>query len=208
MFLSVYVMPLVRYLALEFEPAPLPTGEEQQDPQHPGTSRQQAEERVKAIQESLTLTLGMEVRWKDEGDVVFSETTEGRILHALRSLAAWHEYPQQAEFVLLEDPRDHPSLKQIYRGDQTGYPHLMRHSDNRGFWFPVDYPEPAGCNEASWWLIGSSQGLCRELDGMTPLIEALPLGADREFLEKAHTFFVRAVAKANAHELPVIIEGS
>jgi hypothetical protein len=208
MFLKVYVMPLARYFAGEFEPAPLPTGEEWHEPQPAGTNRRQAEERIKAIQDSMTQTLGIEVRWPDEGDVAFAETTERRMLHTLRSLAAWHEYPLEKEFVLPEDPTGHPSLMQIYRGDQTGYPHLMRHSDNRGFWFPVDYPEPAGCNEAGWWLIGSSQGLCRELDRITPLIEALPPGADRELLEKAHTFFVRAATKANEHELPVIIEGS
>jgi len=208
MFLKVYVMPLARYFAGGFEPAPLPTGDELHESQPAGTSPQQAEERVKAIQDSMTQALGMAVRWTDAGDVAFRDTTERRLLHALRSLAAWHEYPQQAEFVLPEDPSGHPSLKLIYRGEQTGYPHLMRHSDNRGFWFPVDYPEPAGCNEAGWWLIGSSQGLSRELDRITPLIEALPPGAGRELLEKAHAFFVRAVVTANEHELPVIIEGT
>jgi hypothetical protein len=208
MFLKVYVMPLARYFAGEFEPAPLPTGEEQHAPQPAGTSPRQAEERVKAIQDSMTQALGMEARWTDAGDVAFTETTERSMLHALRSLAAWHEYPQQTEFALPENPSGHPSLMQIYRGERTSYPHLMRHSDNRGFWFPADYPEPVGCNEAGWWLIGSSQGLSRELDRITPLIEALPPGADRELLEKAHAFFVRAVATANEHELPVIIEGS
>ena len=52
----------------------------------------------------------------------------------------------------------------------------MRHSDNRGFWLPVDYPEPAASSEVAWWRIGSTQGLGRELEGITPLIEALPPG--------------------------------
>lgn len=204
MLLNVYVMPLVLYLAAKIEPALLSADGEQ----HAGASHQQAEERVKAIQESLTQTLGVEVRWPDEGGVAFIESTERRMLHALRSLAAWHEYPIEKEFVLLEDPRDHLSLRKIYDGEQTRYPHLMRHSDNRGFWLPVDYPGPAASSEAAWWLIGSSQGLGRELEGITPLIEALPPGADRESLEKAHAFFVRAVSTANEHELPVIIEGT
>lgn len=134
--------------------------------------------------------------------------TERRMLHALRSLAAWHEYPIEKEFVLLEDPRDHLSLRKIYDGEQTRYPHLMRHSDNRGFWLPVDYPGRAASGEVAWWLIGSSHGLGRELEGITPLIEALPPGADRECLEKAHGFFVRAVSTANEHDLPVIKEGT
>jgi hypothetical protein len=150
----------------------------------------------------------VEVRWPDEGGVAFIESTERRMLHALRSLAAWHKYPIEKEFVLLEDPRDHRSLQKVYDGEQTCYPHLMRHSDNRGFWLPVDYPEPATSSEAAWWRIGSSQGLGRELEGITPLIEALPPGADREYLEKAHAFFVRAVSTANEHKLPVIIDGT
>ena len=206
MYLNVYVMPLAPYLAGKSGTAQLDTGEQQQDPQSADSSHRQAEERVRAIQESMTQALGIEVCWADKGGVVFTETAERRMLHALRSLAAWHEYPQQAKFVLPEDPRDHPSLKQIYRGEQTRYPHLMRHSDNRGFWFPVDYPEPAACNETGWWLIGSSQGLGREIDGISPLIEALPPGADREYLEQAYAFFLRAVTSAKKHELPVIIE--
>jgi hypothetical protein len=204
MLLNVYVMPLVLYLAAEIEPALLTADGKQ----HAGASHQRAEERVKAIQESLTQTLGVEVRWPDEGGVAFIESTERRMLHALRSLAAWHEYPIEQEFILLEDPRDHLSLQKVYDGEQTRYPHLMRHSDNRGFWLPVDYPEPAASSEAAWWLIGSSQGLGRELEGITPLIEALPPWADRECLEKAHGFFVRAVSTANEHELPVIKEGT
>lgn len=202
--LNVYVMPLVPYLAGKLELTLMNADEAQPA----GSSQQQAKDRVKAIQDSMTQALGLEVRWPDEGGVAFTGTVERGMLHALRALAAWHEYPQQAAFALPEDPRDHPSLKQIYHGEQTVYPHLMRHSDNRGFWFPVDYPEPARCNEASWWLIGSTRGLGRELDAITPLIEALPPGTDREYLAQAHALFDRAVSKANEHELPVIIEGA
>jgi len=202
--LNVHVMPLVLYLAARIERAVFYADRNQLA----STSYQSTEERVKAIQESLTQTLGVEVRWPDEGGVVFTESTEQRMLHALRSLAAWHEYPMEKEFALPEDPRDHRSLQLIYGGKQTRYPHLMRHSDNRGFWLPVDYPEPAASSEAAWWRIGSSQGLGRELEGITPLIEALPAGADREYLEKAHAFFIRAVSTANKHVLPVIIEAT
>ena len=202
--LNVHVMPLVLYLAARIEPAVFYADRKQLA----STSYQSTEERVKAIQESLTQTLGVEVRWPDEGGVAFTESTEQRVLHAIRSLAAWHEYPMDKEFALPEDPRDHRSLQKIYDGKQTRYPHLMRHSDNRGFWLPVDYPQPAVSSEAAWWRIGSSQGLGRELEGITPLIEALPAGADREYLEKAHAFFVRAVSTANEHVLPIIIEAT
>ena len=87
--LNVYVMPLVLYLAARIEPAVFSTDGKQ----HASASYQPAEARVKAIQESLTQTLEVEVRWPDEGDVAFTESTEQRMLHALRSLAAWHEYP-------------------------------------------------------------------------------------------------------------------
>ena len=201
--LNVYVMPLVPFLAGKLHATLMASDEVP----HAESSQQQAKDRVRAIQDSMTQALGLEVRWPDVGGVAFTETVERDMLHALRALAAWHEYPGQAAFTLPEDPRDHPSLKQIYQGEQTGYPHLMRHSDNRGFWFPVDYPEPARCNEASWWLIGSSQGLARELQAISPLIDALPPGADHEYVEQAHAVFARAVSKANEHELPVIIEG-
>lgn len=36
----------------------------------------------------MTQALGMEVRWPDEGGVVFTETAERGMLHALRALAA------------------------------------------------------------------------------------------------------------------------
>jgi hypothetical protein len=204
MLLNVYVMPLVLYLAGRIEPALLSAEEEQPA----GAGYQRAEARVKAIQDSLTQTLGVDVRWPDMGGVAFTESTERRMLHVLRALAAWHEYPMEQEFALLADPRDHRSLQKVYDGEPTRYPHLMRHSDNRGFWFPVDYPEPAASSEAAWWRIGSSQGLARELEGITPLIDALPPGADRELLEQAHAFFVRAVRTANTYQLPVIIEGT
>jgi hypothetical protein len=83
--LNVYVMPLVAYLAGKFEPALLAAGEAQPA----GSSQQQAKDRVKAIQDSMTQDFGMEVRWPDEGGVVFTETTERGMLHALRALAAY-----------------------------------------------------------------------------------------------------------------------
>ena len=75
MLINVYVMPLVLYLAAKIEPALLSADGEQ----HAGASHQQAEERVKAIQGSLTQTLGVEVQWPDEGGVAFTESTERRM---------------------------------------------------------------------------------------------------------------------------------
>ena len=61
MFLKIYVMPLARYLAGEFEPAPLPTDEERDEPQPAGTSRQQAEEQLAKFRQYST------TRFLDEG---------------------------------------------------------------------------------------------------------------------------------------------
>lgn len=171
-----------------------------------------AEGRVRAMQDFLSDVVGSDVRWEDAGETAFEEDTESRALHALRSLAAFHEYPPRMFFMkrafkLLEDPRDHPSLRRIYQGDDTAYPHLMRHSDNRGFWFPAEYSEPYVSNEPQWWCIGSVVGLERELERLGPLIAGLGEGPDRTFLEESRGFFLRAASAACAASLPLIIEG-
>lgn len=173
-----------------------------------------AASRVRAMQDHITQSVGIEVRWTDEGDVAFAKTTDMRVLHGLRSLAAWNEYPPRTlllfrrPFRLLDDPRDHPSLRRIYSGDDTAFPHLMRHSDNRGFWFPADFPEPAECNEEQWWRIGSLPGLDRELARLGPMVAALPAGADRQYLEEGLAFLRKAVEAALGAGLPLIIEGT
>jgi hypothetical protein len=212
MALEVYVMPLARYLVGDFEPAPLPEGEERYERPREDVSPEEAAVRVSAMQDAMSDSLGRPVRWVDEGDVEFAQCIDVRVLHGLRSLAAAHEYPRRFLFLrlafrLLDDPRDHPSLRKIYDGENTAFAHLMRHSDNRGFWFPVDYGEPAESNEPQWWRIGSAQGLRRELEELGPLLAQLPDGPDRNVLEEGRVFFMRAAGASIERQLPMIIEG-
>lgn len=212
MALEVYVMPLARYLVGDFEPAPLPEGEERYERPRESVTAQEAAERVQAMKRAMSENLGRAVDWVDEGDVEFARCIDVRVLHGLRSLAAAHEYPRRFLFLrlafrLLDDPRDHPSLRKIYEGENTAYANLMRHSDNRGFWFPVDYAEPTESNEPQWWRIGSAHGLRRELDEIGPLLAALPEGPDRTTLEEGRVFFMQAAGTAIERQLPMIIEG-
>lgn len=210
MALEVYVMPLSRYLTGDFEAAPLLEGEERFERPRENATPQEAQARVAAMQDYMTEKLGVEVRWDDSGPVVFAQSIDTRSLHGLRSLAAFHEYPRKFLFLklafrLLDDPREHPSLRKIYSGDDTAFSHLMRHSDNRGFWFPADYPDPAESNEQQWWRIGSVPGLVGELEQLTPMMEELD-AEDRAELERYQQFFLRAARTAVDRQLPMIIE--
>src|SRR5690606_16291170 len=132
---------------------------------------------AQAIRDALSEATGVSQSWSDEGDIAYSRRMPRRNLHALRSYAAWHEYPPRPRFLfrtfkLLEDPRDAKSLRKIYQGESTRYPHLMRHSDDRGFFFPADFKEPDVSNEAKWWKIGSIPRLRGELDALEALFDA------------------------------------
>lgn len=205
-------MPLTRYLVGDFEAAPLPEGEERYERPRENATPEEAETRVREMQEHLTQSLGTQVRWADEGDVAFAQCVDVRLLHGLRSLAAQHEYPRKFLFLrlafrLLDDPREHPSLRKIYQGEETGFSHLMRHSDNRGFWFPADFTEPSESNEPQWWRIGSCHGLLRELDQLGPLLGGVGSAEDRAALEQGRELFTGAAKLAIERQLPMIIEG-
>ncbi len=63
-----------------------------------------------------------------------------------------------------EDPCDHPSFIRTCEGDKTRFPHLIHHSDNQGFWVPVDFAEPIVLDAKSFFVLGSSTRLLAELD--------------------------------------------
>jgi hypothetical protein len=209
--LDLYVMPLSRYLAGTFEEIPPAAGSERLN-QRATIPLEEAVERAAAIRAALAEAVGTEVDWPDEGEVALAKRLPQRMLHGLRSLAAHHEYPPKLllfrrAFGLREDPREHPSLRRIYQGEDTEFPHLMRHSDNRGFWFPVDFAQPGESNEPAWWRIGSAPRLGQELESVGRLIEKLAPERDREELERVHQELVNAIESACARRLPLIIEG-
>lgn len=171
-------MPLYRFFTGEYEAfEPLPEG------QLPETCDEAtARARVATLQADLSQAAGMEVSWPDEGETALRRQMQARHLHALRSFAAHLEYPSkflvfEQRFRVLDDPREHKGLRKIYDGQPTVFEHLMRHSDDRGFYFPVDFPAPATTSEVKWWKIGSTLRLREELqriedrfDDTTPLL--------------------------------------
>jgi len=203
---AVYVMPLHRYFSGAFErPRGVAADELSTDSGRDDPADAQA--RVAAIQDSLSTATQAEVRWDDDGEVLLSQVFDPFSLHAVRSLAAHLEYPARTLFVkrkfkLLDDPRDHPGLRRIFDGDHTNYPHLMRHSDNKGFFVPSAFDHPAECHEAEWWKIGSVPGLLDELSRLEPLLE----GAD-DRLTEAWNGLRHIFACADEARLPVIIDG-
>ncbi len=210
--LDIYVMPLARYLAGEFEPPPAPEDDPRFERPRPDASPHEARGRVDAMWHHMGATLGREVAWRDEGEVALAECGEARLLHGLRALAAHHEYPPgwgplRRAFRLAPDPRTSASLRKIYDGADTRFVHLMRHSDNRGFWFPLDYDTPQSCGEPDWWMVGSAVGLARELEQVAALLPAVGRDPDRAALETALEQWRRVAQTSAATGLPIIIEG-
>ncbi|RMG94726.1 MAG: hypothetical protein D6705_15450 [Deltaproteobacteria bacterium] len=210
--LDLYVMPLSRYLAGEFDPPPPPPGETRYGRTRPADSPEEARRRVAAMWRHMSDTLGREVRWRDDGDVVFAASTDVRWLHGLRAVAAHGEYPRRIGplrlgFRLPRDPRHHRGLRRIYDGAPTSYPHLMRHSDNRGFWLPIEFDDPMECGEPQWWKVGSAVRLSRELDAVAREVARPRVGRVRAQIERFLDLFRSAAATAVSARLPIVIEG-
>ena len=170
--------------------------------QHAETAR----ERVATLQRDLSEATGCDVSWEDAGEVVLRRSIDSRHLHALRSFAAHLEYPPkilfflQERFRVLDDPRDHKGLRKIYDGQPTTFEHLMRHSDDRGFYFPADFASPATSSESKWWMIGSSGRLCEELQRLAGRFDD-----DTPLLVKDTCASLLDIAKTSIHHrLPIV----
>ena len=162
--------------------------------------------RARALMEHLSAETGSDAMWADSGREVLAEPWDPHPLHAVRSLAAHVDYPRKLLFVplpfkLLDDPRDYPSLRRIFDGEQTTFPHLMRHSDNKGLWVPVPLPHPVLANEEAWWMVGSVHGVLDELERLVPLLEETDPA-----LQDAHATLTRIFTAARDASLPVIID--
>lgn len=199
-------MPLHRYFSGEFE-RPKGVQADQLSTDSGRDTLEDAKARVEAIQASLSESVGADATWSDDGEIELCELFDPYRLHAVRSLAAHQEYPARILFFkrgfrLREDPRDHPGLRRIFDGDHTAFPHLMRHSDNKGFFVPPAFPHPGECHEPEWWKIGSVRGVLDELDRLEPLLE----GEDPR-LRDAWSSLRRVFERAAEAGLPVIIDG-
>lgn len=163
--------------------------------------------RVAAIRAALEADIGSPAGWDDERDEMEAFAYTPHDLHAVRSLVAHHEHPprrllRRPSFRLLADPREHPSLRKIFSGAPTQFPHMMRHSDDRGFFLPVAFAAPSRCHEPEWWNLGSSDGLRAELTRAEPLVED-----QKETLGEMFSRLREAVERSCVLQLPLILEG-
>ena len=102
---------------------------------------------------------------------------------------------------MLHDPRDHGGLRRIFAGAETSFPHMMRHSDNRGFYVPGDYERPELGSESEWWKVGATQRLLEELQRLLPMIQT-----HAPALSDAHERLLAAATVACAEDLPIILD--
>lgn len=200
MALDLYVMPLAAYFSGDFEAIAGGRGSSRE-----AVDAELARDRVEQIQAALSEKTSCDVTWADEGPMALSRRFDARLLHALRSFAAHHEHPPRIKllrrtFKVLDDPRDHKSLRKIYEGAPTQYEHLMRHSDNRGFYVPCEFPEPAVSNEQQWWMIGSSPRLRDELARIETLFDEETPDEVREATRLLH----EAASVSASRGLPLI----
>ena len=133
-------------------------------------SSEDAIDSVTDLQNGLMTTLGLDFTWKDEGETI-GEQFDYNAFNALRAFAAHQDYPKtkglfqktSLAFDPSEDLTKHPGIKKIYKGANSPFQHLVKHADNQGFWFPVDFEKPINLNRSAGLLAGSSIHLRNEL---------------------------------------------
>jgi len=156
--LDLFVMPLWRYLAGQFEgPVEAFLGAKRIGEPKPDDPELQARGRVNRLRMDLSERLGKPLDWSDEGAVAVSVQFTYPALQALRAFAAYQDHPFPREEgsarplpfeVSKSSPEEHPSLVCVYNLQaSTQYPHLIDHSDCSGFYLPVDFPAPLRCLE-------------------------------------------------------------
>ena len=162
--------------------------------------------RVSRLMEHLSTEAGVDAAWVDDGQETLAQPWDPMVLHAVRSLAAHMEYPPsflgiKRAYKLGKDPRASASLQRIFDGDQTAFPHLMRHSDNKGLWVPAALPAPVAANEQQWWMVGSVPGVLEELGRLESRVDE---GGPR--LRQAFESLKAIFETARRAGLPVIID--
>src|SRR5688572_28373386 len=133
MSLDVFVMPLWRYWTGDFQ-TPLERAMIEQGAQDryvrtrpkPAASQADAKSSVESLQRQILHNLGPGNRWRDDGEIVFSQRFSHEAWHALRAFAADHQY-QEPNFVFDQNAHLHPALPKIYAGGRTRFPNLIRH---------------------------------------------------------------------------------
>ena len=154
---------------------------------------------------------------------MYCEQLGYREYHQLRAYAAEFEATPAGVACEYEDqdqPEDHPRLKRLGIDVPTEFRHLIKHSDNSGFWFPVRFSNPVLIDPETWLVAGSSHMLLDELDRL-----GVALNISRDWSQLARGEYpapkddpcggvktgwaiLRAAARLSVqHGLPIVFDG-
>ena len=158
MALDVYVMPLWRFKAGDFE-APIEQnlrlepsvvsvdGVEKPSRRRTGglarwLHRSRARREVRAVRKAVEAANRVKVRWKDEGPVAYSHQSPG--MEALRAYARWLDCRDR--FPTFDAPPERDYYKHPVMNVQLANPtcaHLIGHSCFNGYYLPADFEQVA-----------------------------------------------------------------
>jgi hypothetical protein len=224
MALHVYVMPLWRYLARDYDEARATL-----DWTNPGNRAMTvAPAEARTFVARLRRTFGgvshNASRWHDRGEPVFSKTFDVFAWNALRAFAADQQYAVPG-FNFGKESLRHPGLHEVLYTGGSAFIHTLKQHETGGFYLPVDFPRPMELtvreDASSTILAGSSVALLRELNTLGPRVG---IGRDLGELNEGEIFavrpgplqyvqfgwaFLRHVARLSVqHRLPIILHGS
>jgi hypothetical protein len=223
MALDVYVMPLWRYLAGDYEGAQARFGA---DAPSRALSVSPAEARtfVARLRYGFRDVSRNVMRWHDKGQTVFAKPFDVETWNALRAFAADQQYPVE-RFNFGKKSHRHPGLHEVLYGHGSAFEHTVKQHDTGGFYLPVDFPRPL---ELTVWddasrtiLAGSSVALLRELNALGPRVglerdlgelhpgEVFALRPEPLQWVKYGWAFLRHAARVSVqHRLPIILHGA
>src|SRR5829696_3589308 len=222
--LHVYVMPLWRYLARDYEEAQAQLGAANPGSRALSISPAEARTFVARLRHGFRDVSRNAMRWHDKGRAVFSRTFDVDAWNALRAFAADQQYPV-AGFNFGKESHRHPGLHEVLYGVGSAFIHTVKQHETGGFYLPVDFARPLELtvreDASSTILAGSSVALLRELNVLGPRV-----GLDRDLGEmnpgevfavrpeplqyvKFGWAFMRHVARLSVqHRLPIILHAA
>jgi len=223
MTLDVYVMPLWRYLAGDYEKAQAQFGDSAGS-RELSISPAEARTFVARLRYGFRDVSRNAMRWHDKGEAVFAKPFDPQSWNALRAFAADQQYPVE-RFNFGKESHRHPGLHEVLLGAPSAFLNLVKQHDTGGFYLPVDFPRPLEltvCEDASSTILaGSSIGLLRELNALGPRVGLeRDLGEMREgevfalrpeplqYVKFGWAFMRHAARLSVQHRLPIILHGA
>jgi len=161
---------------------------------------------------SLSTRLGIDVRWKDEGEVALAAPLSPHAFNGLRAFAAHQDHPVRGflgrarRFTLDEHPEEHPGIGAVLTGGTSRAPHLVHTTDRNAVLLPCPLPGPAALGDG--FTYGSSLSVLAELRTLSRPLGIGPGAAADAGLQpvrEAWSTLYRAVQKSLAEGLPVIL---